>query len=74
MAKQFSGQAAEVITPQQLADRWGMSVQALSQLRYRGTGPTFVRVGAKTIRYRLVDVEAYEEAQRFSRTDTKVSA
>lgn len=62
----------EVLTPQALAERWGTTPAALSQLRYRGTGPTFIRVGAKTIRYRLVDVLSYEEAQRFTRTDTRV--
>jgi hypothetical protein len=64
----------DVLTPQHLAERWGVTVQALAQLRYRGTGPTFIRLGSKSIRYRLADVEAYEAAQRFTRTDEPVGA
>lgn len=75
MIMQISGQAAEVIlTPQQLADRWHTTTGSLAQQRYRGVGPTFTRIGSRTIRYAMSDVLAYEEAQRYSRTDTKVSA
>lgn len=65
---------SDLITPKQLGDRWGKSVEALAQMRYLGTGPRFVRVSARTIRYRLADVEAYEQAQTFQRTDSRVSA
>lgn len=62
--------SSDVLTPQQLGDRLGMTPAALANLRYRGDGPVFMRIGRRTIRYRLADVLAYEEAQRFSRTDT----
>lgn len=65
---------SDLITPQQLADRWGMTTGALAQQRFRGDGPVFVRVSARAVRYRLADVEAYEFAQRYSRTDTKATA
>lgn len=62
----------DLMTPEELAERWDMSVQALSQLRYRGTGPKFVRIGAKSIRYRVTDVDAYEQGQTYQRTDVPV--
>lgn len=65
---------SDMITPKQLGERWGKSEPALAQMRYLGTGPKFVRVSARTIRYRLADVEEYERAQTFQRTDTKVPA
>jgi len=64
----------DVLTPQALAERWGTTAGSLAQQRYRGTGPVFIRISPKSIRYRLADVLAYEESQRYSRTDTKASA
>lgn len=64
----------DLLTPEQLGKRWNKTPAALAQLRYLGTGPRFVRVSARTIRYRLADVEAYEQAQTFQRTDTRVGA
>ena len=73
MTVQYSGQAADVVlTPQDLADRWTTTTGALAQQRYRGDSVPFVRIGKRTIRYRLADVLAYEEAQRFTRTDRRV--
>lgn len=45
--------------PQQLAEHLGMTVQALAVMRYRGTGPKYVRIGTRTIRYRRADVDAW---------------
>lgn len=59
----------DLITPEQLGERWGKSIQTLAQMRYLGTGPKFVRVSAKTIRYRVIDIEEYERANTFQRTD-----
>lgn len=56
------------LTPRQLGDRWGIKIQALANMRYRGSGPVFMKLGG-SIRYNLTDVEAYEVANRFQRTD-----
>jgi hypothetical protein len=64
----------DVIKPKLLAERWDTTEGALAQQRYKGTGPVFIRVGKRTVLYRLADVLAYEEAQRFTRTDTPVGA
>jgi hypothetical protein len=36
----------------------------LKQWRYRGTGPAFVRVGPRHVRYRKVDLDDFAEAGR----------
>ena len=43
-----------------LAQRWGTTTGALAQLRYRGTGPHFVRIPGVGIRYPLDMIERYE--------------
>lgn len=50
-----------LMTPAALAALLGRSVPALAQLRYRGTGPRFIRAGGR-IRYRRADVEAWLSA------------
>lgn len=59
---------SELFTPDQLGERWGKSRQALAQMRYRGDGPQFLKIG-KSIFYRPEDVNAFEEAQLRVRTD-----
>ncbi|WP_420156805.1 helix-turn-helix transcriptional regulator [Nocardiopsis sp. CNT-189] len=50
------------LTASQLAERWQCHVQSLANMRCRGAGPRWVKVG-RLVRYRLADVEAYEEAR-----------
>ena len=50
-----------LLAPADVARWLGRSVDALSQLRYRGTGPRFIRAAGR-IRYRLEDVEAWLKA------------
>jgi hypothetical protein len=45
--------------------RWNKKPGFMSDLRARGQGPLFLRLSARTVRYRPEDVIAYEEAQRF---------
>ena len=52
-----------LITPAQLALRWGLSINTLNQWRAAGTGPKFIRLGdgeRPRIRYRMSDILAYE--------------
>ena len=48
----------------ELARRWGTTPGALAQLRYRNTGPEFVRIPGIGVRYRLDVVAQYERAGR----------
>lgn len=58
------------ITSKELAMRWDTTPQSLNMMRHRGGGPIFTKIGG-AVRYNLADVEAYENAQRFKRTDTQ---
>lgn len=52
----------QVLNTRQLAERWGCGVQTLANMRYRGGGPRWIKVG-RLVRYRVADIEAYENAQ-----------
>ena len=46
-------------TPAEVAPVLQTTVGGLAQMRYRGTGPKFVRIGVKRVLYRWSDVEEY---------------
>lgn len=51
----------ELLTSQELARRWNVSLKKLEADRWRGTSPIpFLRIGT-AVRYRLSDVLAFEE-------------
>ncbi len=49
-----------LLTPADLAKRWRTTVGALRKQRERGTGPAFVCMNSRIIRYRLLDVVNFE--------------
>jgi hypothetical protein len=56
--------------PKQVATALGTSEAGLAQMRYRGTGPKFIKVaGGRKVLYRWRDVRAYLEANTCQRTD-----
>lgn len=55
--------------PQQVAQVLGTTEAGLAQMRYRGTGPKFCRVGGRKVIYRWSDVRAYLDANTLQRTD-----
>jgi hypothetical protein len=54
-----------LLTPTQLAERWGMAAVSLATMRSRNLGPPFIRLGNNTVRYRLSDIIAYERSRRY---------
>ena len=50
---------ARLMTTEEAADFLGLSKSTLEHWRTVRTGPPFVRVGARSIRYRLEDLEAW---------------
>lgn len=54
-------------TPKDLADRWNIEPNTLSQWRWNRKGPTFVKEGHK-ISYHLENIENFEKQQRRQRT------
>ena len=48
-----------VLTEQELADRWGISIKTLQRWRCTALGPRFLKLGNR-VGYRLEDIEQYE--------------
>ena len=49
----------DLLTPTQLADRWGVTTGHLANLRHQGEGISYLKIGSR-IAYRFSDVIAYE--------------
>ncbi len=49
-----------LLTPEALAERWNITPATLSQWRWNGRGPLFIKMN-KGVRYRLSDIERFEE-------------
>lgn len=60
------------INQRQLAARWDMSEATLERWRSEGIGPPYLKLTA-AVRYRVVDIEAYEESCLLSSTSTRVA-
>lgn len=56
--------AETFLTEYQVAARHGVSVKTLRNQRLRGGTETipFIKLGARLVRYRLTDIEAWEKA------------
>ncbi len=57
----------QLLTPAQAGDLLAMTKGALAQLRYLGSGPRFVRVSGRSIRYRPQDLDEWIEANLFTK-------
>jgi predicted DNA-binding transcriptional regulator AlpA len=53
-----------MLAPREAARRLGVAERTLAAWRQRGTGPVWVRVGARTIRYRGGEVAAWLGARQ----------
>lgn len=59
----------QMLTTEQLADRWGLSANRLKQWRTEGKGPGFVKLGdgpKAPVRYKLEDIEEFEKDRYYS--------
>lgn len=52
----------DLMTPHDLAARWGCSTGHLANLRSAGAGPVYLKLGS-SVRYRVSDLMQYEAAQ-----------
>ena len=59
----------DTATPKEVAEYLHTTEAGLAQMRYRGTGPKFCKVGPRKVVYRWSDVRAYLEANTMQRTD-----
>ncbi len=55
------GPTKELLTPLELADRWGVTTGHLANLRHQGGGVGYLKLGSR-VAYRTADVLAYEES------------
>ncbi len=46
----------------ELSRRLGVACRTLERWRWQGLGPKFIKIGGR-VKYRLVDVEAYEQSR-----------
>lgn len=53
-----------LLNERQVAQLLGVSAMTVLRMRRDGTGPAFVRVGPRFVRYNLADVEAWLGARR----------
>lgn len=59
----------DTATSKEVAEYLHTSEMGLAQLRYKGDGPKFIRVGKRKVIYRWADVQAYLDANTVQRTD-----
>lgn len=58
----------QLATAEEVAEAFGYTPQGLAQMRYRGTGPKFIKLGGRAVRYRWDDVEAWLDQQTRQQT------
>ena len=63
----------DVALPLQVADVLDTSLAGLAQMRYRGTGPRFIKRGRRVL-YRWSDIRDYLDANTIQRTDERGGA
>jgi predicted DNA-binding transcriptional regulator AlpA len=56
--------ANELLSQRQVALRLGVSARTIEGWRARGTGPPFLRLSARAVRYRLSDLERWLAQRR----------
>ncbi len=55
---------AERVSPKRAAEFLGVSVRTLEEWRKKKTGPAFVKLGPKLIRYELAELERFLAGSR----------
>jgi hypothetical protein len=59
--------ADDIARPPQVAEALGITESALAQMRYRGTGPRFIKRGSRVL-YRWSDISTYLDGRTRERT------
>jgi predicted DNA-binding transcriptional regulator AlpA len=52
------------LTKEQLADRWQVTTRTIENMVARGECPAPIKLGYKTIRWALIDIETHELAKK----------
>lgn len=61
-------------TTEEVADFLRMTPGGLTQLRLRGTGPQFMNLGTRSVRYDWADVYAWLDSKKSARSKKKAKA
>lgn len=64
---------AQLLTETEAADYLGVSPRTLSNFRTRGGGPDYIKVGSKSVRYDLKDLQEYIADRRQNSTSEDLS-
>lgn len=56
-------ESSPLLTAEQVSQYLQISPRTLEKMRADGSGPKFVRLGHKTVRYRLTDVQTWLQAR-----------
>lgn len=51
----------EMMDTKELAMRWSMDYQYLINMRNKGRGPTYYKLGTGAVKYKVADIIAYED-------------
>jgi predicted DNA-binding transcriptional regulator AlpA len=57
----------KLVEPKEIAEYLGLPVTTLSQWRYLGTGPRYVKVGPRCVRYRWSEITAWLDSRTATR-------
>ena len=57
----------DLITPGTLAERWNVTIATLSQWRWNGRGPQYLKLGRRVM-YRIQDIAAFEDQKTYRDT------
>jgi Helix-turn-helix domain len=68
-----TGREGNLLTDAQLAVRWQLSRGTLANQRSQGRGPAYLKLAGR-VRYRLSDIEAYEQAGLVSREPAGIAS
>jgi len=68
MAERATPDGVDTALPEEVAAALGTSVAGLAQMRFRGNGPKFIKVGGRRVLYRWSDVRDYLDANTLQRT------
>lgn len=62
-----------LLTPTELAERLGVSVGTLANMRWRGGGPPYIRMSGRCVRYRPSAVEKWISEREVSSTSEEIA-
>ncbi len=51
--------AGDILTPREVATEYRLAERTLANWRALGTGPRYLKLGKRAVRYRRADVEAF---------------